>query len=91
MVIYECEKCILPIIVPDVWTDDKKTEVAAFIRKKDSLTVIQLFRPVGMDIGKAKGIFLHVSRRKGFCHHCKAPLVEYEGKCPKCKRLNLDW
>lgn len=91
MSIFECRKCALPITIPDDWTDEKKNEVGTLIRERDSLTVIQYFRPIGMDIGQAKGIFLHVTRKKGFCHHCKTELVEYEGKCPKCKRLNLDW
>jgi hypothetical protein len=88
---FECNKCVSPITVPDNWTNEKKTEVAALIREKDSLTVIQYFRPIGMDISEAKGIFLHVTREKDHCHHCKTNLVEYEGNCPKCKRLNLDW
>lgn len=88
---FECRKCVSPINVPDNWTGEKKSEVATLIRKKDSLTVIQNFRPIGMNISEAKGIFLHVTREKGFCHHCKTKLVEYEGKCPNCKRLNLDW
>jgi len=88
---FECGKCVPAINGPDDWTSEKKAEVAALIRTKDSLLVVHYFRPAGMDIGDAKGIFLHVTREKGFCHHCKTALVEYEGKCPKCGRLNLDW
>lgn len=90
MAVYECRKC-LPTNVPDDWTNEKKAEVASLIRKRDSLTVIQYFRPIGMNLSDAKGIFLHVTRQKGYCHHCKTALVEYEGKCPRCKRLNFDW
>lgn len=91
MPIFECRKCVLPITVPDNWSTEKKAEVAELIRKKDSLTIIQKFRPVGMDIGEAKRIFLHVTREKNRCHHCKTRLIEFESNCRKCKRLNLDW
>lgn len=90
MSVFECGKC-LPVNVPDDWTNEKKAEVATLIRKKDSFTTVQYFRPIGMDLGVAKGIFLHVTREKGFCHRCRKNLIEYEGQCPKCKSLNLDW
>jgi len=91
MSVFECRKCALPISVPDDWTVEKKVETASLIRKTSLVFAIQHFRPIGMDLTEAKGISLHVTREKGLCHHCKTELVEYEGQCPKCKRLNLDW
>jgi hypothetical protein len=90
MPVLECEKC-LPTNIPDDWTKEKKAEIASLIRKTSRLFAIKYFRPIGMDLGNAKNISLHVTSKKGSCHHCKTNLVEYKDKCPKCKRLNLDW
>ncbi|MEZ5427197.1 MAG: hypothetical protein R2747_13085 [Pyrinomonadaceae bacterium] len=90
MSVFECRKCF-PIDVPDDWTDEKKAEVASLTRKTSPIFAIQYFRPIGMDLRQAKGIALHVTRKKGVCHGCTTELIEYEGQCPKCKRLNLDW
>jgi Zn finger protein HypA/HybF involved in hydrogenase expression len=87
---FECRKC-LPTNVPDDWTIEMKAEIASLIRNTSPISAIQYFQPVGMNLTNAKGISLHVTRKKGLCHHCKTELVEYEGNCPKCKRLNLDW
>ena len=89
MPILECRKC-LPIHVPDDWTEDRKLEVAGLVRKFGPLQAIGRFRAPGLDLKQAKGIVLHVSPEKGICR-CQAELSEYEGKCPKCGRLNLDW
>ena len=91
MSVFECRKCTLPISIPEDWTVEKKVETASLIRKTSPIFAIQHFRPIGMDLTEAKDISLHVSTEKGLCHHCKTELVEYEGQCPKCKRLNLDW
>jgi hypothetical protein len=90
MSILKCRKC-LPTNVPDDWTTEKKSEVALLARKMSIVSAIHRFRPVGMDLGDAKNIYMHITREKGFCHHCTTVLVEYEGNCPNCKRLNLDW
>ena len=90
MPIFECKKC-LPTNVPDVWTIEKKNEIAALVRKTSPIFAVQYFRPIGMPLADAKLIALHITLEKGFCHHCKTELAEYEGKCPKCKRLNFDW
>lgn len=90
MPVFKCRKC-LPTNVSDDWTIEKKIETASLIRKTSPIFAIQYFRPIGMNLSDAKNISLHVTQEKGFCHHCKTELVEYEGKCPKCKRLNLDW
>ena len=91
MPVFECRKCALPIIIPDDWTVEKKIETANLVRKTSPIFAIQYFRPLAMDLTEAKGIALHVTQEKRFCHHCKTELLEYEGDCPKCKRLNLDW
>ena len=90
MPVYECRKC-LPTNVPDDWTFEKKAETASLIRKTSPIFATQYFRPIGMDLGDAKNISFHVTRKRGCCHGCGKELVEYEGNCPKCKRLNLDW
>lgn len=90
MSIFECRKCS-PVHIPDNWTDEKKSEVASLIRNTSLVSAIQCFRPIKMDLGDAKNIAMHVTQEKGLCHHCRTKLVEYEGRCPKCKRLNLDW
>ena len=90
MPIFECRKC-LPTKIPDDWAIEKKVEVASLIRKTNPISAIQYFRPIGMDLTVAKSISLHITTEKGFCHKCRTRLVEYEGKCPKYKRLNRDW
>lgn len=90
MTIFKCEECY-PTNIPDNWTTEKKAEIASLIRKTSPIFAIQYFRPIGMDLGDAKNISLHVTREKGSCHRCKTALIEYESNCPKCKRLNLDW
>ena len=87
---FECRKCS-PTNVPNDWTVEKKAEVASLIRKMSLIRAISYFRPIGMELIDAKGIVFHVTLEKGFCRHCKTKLIEYEGKCPKCKRLSLDW
>jgi hypothetical protein len=87
---YKCRKC-LPTNVPDEWTIEKKAEIADLIRKTSHLSAIQFFRPIGMDLIDAKNISFHVTNKKGHCRGCGKELVEYEGNCTKCKRLNLDW
>ena len=89
MAIYECKNC-LPTNIPDDWTIEKKSEVAKLVRKYGKIRAVQLFCPVGMAWGDAKNISFHVTEEKRFCR-CKTELVEYEGQCPKCGRLNLDW
>lgn len=89
MTFFECKNC-LPINVPDNWTSNKKSEVANLVRKYGKLKAIEFFRPIGMDLGDAKNVSFHITEEKGFCR-CKTKLIEYEGQCPKCKRLNLDW
>ncbi len=90
MPFFECRKCF-PTNVPDDWTIEKKNEVASLVRNTNPISAIQYFRPIGMLLTDAKAIALHITLEKGYCHQCKTNLVEYEGKCPKCKRLNLDW
>lgn len=89
MPVFECRKC-LQVNVPGNWTDENKAEVAALTRKTSLVSAIQHFRPIGMNLGDAKNIALHVTKEKGFCR-CKTKLTEYEGQCPKCGRFNLDW
>lgn len=88
---FDCRKCAQPINVPENWTSEKKSEIGNLIRKASPIFAIQYYRPIGMDLTVAKGISLHVTREKGFCHRCRKDLIEYEGQCPKCKSLNLDW
>ena len=90
MAIFDCRKC-LPINVPDDWQIEKKSEIASLVRNTNPISAIQYFRPIKMSLTDAKGIVLHISVEKGLCHKCKTKLAEYEGKCQKCKRLNLDW
>ena len=90
MSIFECRKC-LPTNVPDDWTVEKKSEGATYMRETNPLSGANRFRSIKMTINDVKGIALHVTTEKGFCHHCKTTLIEYEGQCSKCKRLNLDW
>ena len=89
MPIYECKNC-LPIKIPDEWTTDKKSDVADLVRKFGKLRAVQLFIPIEMNLENAKNISFHVSEEKGFCR-CRTTITEYEGQCPKCKRLNLNW
>ncbi len=90
MPIFECAKCSA-VNVPNDWTGEKKSEIASFIRKTSPIFAVQNFHPIEMGLKNAKSIFFHITKVKGHCHHCKTELVEFEGNCPKCKRLNLDW
>lgn len=90
MALFDCEKCF-PIIRNVDWQIEKKIKVASLVRNLNPISAIEYFRPIGMSLTDAKGIALHISAEKGFCHKCKTKLTEYEGKCPKCKSLNLDW
>ena len=88
---FECIKCY-PTNVPDDWTRTKKSEVAKMVRENEVIPSISAMRTNNnLLLTDAKSISYHISREKGFCHHCSSNLIEYEGKCPKCKKLNLDW
>jgi hypothetical protein len=89
MSVFECKNCI-SINVPDNWNTEKKNEVANLVRKFGKLRAIQFFRPIGMDLGDAKNLALHISEQRGTCR-CKTKLTEYEGQCSNCGRLNFDW
>jgi Zn finger protein HypA/HybF involved in hydrogenase expression len=88
---FKCRKCY-PTNVPDDWTRTKKSEIAKIVREdKFTSSILAMRTKSNLELTDAKNISLHISREKGTCHHCKTNLVEYEGNCPKCKRLNLDW
>lgn len=91
MAIYKCSKCI-PTNVPDEMTLEQKNEVASIVRDLSATMAMQKMRELlKTDLTDVKNITLHITKEKGSCHHCKTELVEYEGNCPKCERLNLDW
>lgn len=89
---FDCPKCISPIVVSDKISDEVKRQVALLIRNGDSrFRGVEPLRNIGIGLYEAKGIILHVTGRKGKCHHCKTELAQAEGNCPNCKRLNFDW
>lgn len=88
---YQCRKCI-PTNVPDEMTKEQKKAVASIVRdSKTALAMQNLRELLKMELIDAKNIVSHISRKKGHCHGCGKELIEYEGNCLKCKRLNLDW
>lgn len=91
MPVYECRKCI-PTNIPNEMTQEQKKVVASIVRDSSTILAMQKMRELlKMDITDTKNISHHITREKGHCHRCRKELTEYEGICPKCKRLNLDW
>jgi hypothetical protein len=91
MAIFKCRKCI-PTNVPDEWTLNEKNIIAALVRKSEPISAMHKMRDLkNLPLIEAKNIALHITLKKGCCHHCRTELSEFEGNCPKCERLNLDW
>lgn len=91
MPIHKCSICI-PTNVPDEMTREQKNHIASLVRSSEPILAIHQIKDfLNVPLIDAKNIALHVTSRKGYCHYCNGILVESEGNCPKCNRLNLDW
>ena len=91
MPIYKCSKCI-STNVPDEITTEQKNHIASLVRSSEPILAMKEIKEfLNLPLVNAKNIALHITITKGKCHRCSNDLVENEGNCPKCKRLNLDW
>jgi hypothetical protein len=91
MPIYKCSKCI-PTSVPDEITIEQKSHVASLVRATEPILAMREIKEyLNLPLIEAKNIALHITTIKGKCHRCNNIFVEYEGNCPKCMILNLDW
>jgi hypothetical protein len=91
MPIYKCSKCI-PTNVPDELTMEQKSYVASLVRESEPILVMHEIKDfLKLPLIDAKNIALHVTTVKGHCHRCSNSFSIFEGNCPKCNILNLDW
>ena len=91
MPIYKCSQCI-PTNVPNEMTPEQKSYIASLVRKSEPILAMREIKEfLNLPLIDAKNIALHITSTKGYCHRCNNVLVESEGNCPKCNRLNLDW
>jgi hypothetical protein len=89
---FNCPKCISPIVVSDKINNEIKEVVASTIRNSGGrFDGVEPLKNIGIGLSEAKGIILHVTSQKGKCHHCTAELLQAEGNCTECGRLNFDW
>ena len=91
MALFNCKNCI-PTNVPDELSSEEKRVIASFVRNSEPVPAIYKIRELkNLPLIEAKNIVHHITSTKGVCHYCRSKLSEFEGNCPKCERLNLDW
>jgi hypothetical protein len=83
----KCRGCKAEIDVGAIPDGAARREAARLVRNQmpaHAMAVLQ--RELGLDLGTAKALVLHVTKSPGHCHHCDAPLDSHA-----CGRVNLDW
>jgi len=85
-----CKKCKgevrLPVLAPSV-----RDAIAASWASDGLEAVKAMVHATGWDLREAKGTVLHLTKRRGVCHRCAAPLADRVGICPECASVNVDW
>jgi hypothetical protein len=88
----KCMRCgatfILPMLEPTV-----RDRITALVRDEHTAPATQILQTsTDLDLVDCKGIVFHITRKKGYCHRCKKPLVgQDQVVCENCTCLNLDW
>jgi hypothetical protein len=92
MPLYYCQKCETSIDVPEEWSPQDKSEIAAHA-KTAVIQAINLIRKKShLHLLGAKALATHLTRQGRICHRCVTKQAEQEVTvCPKCKALNLNW
>ena len=87
-----CRKCRGTFRVHGRVADGHLSEIRRLLEAGEPISAIRLFREVtGADLRDAKGMFEHVTIRRGLCHECQAKLpAEILCECTSCGALNID-
>lgn len=88
-----CGQCGASWIAPDMFSDDLRESVAAWVRAGNSITAMRYIHAnAPLDFSDAQAIVLHVTKEPRTCHRCSYPLVgEATAHCPFCQAINYDW
>jgi hypothetical protein len=70
-----------------------RVSFAKGIRTGQLVEAIRVLRQTtGIELQDAKGMGLHVTRKRGVCHRCGDQLSGLEQtECATCQSLNFDW
>jgi hypothetical protein len=87
----ECPRCRTCV----VWPESLLPEQAAIFAKAVRASALEganiAHTELGLDLRESKSLVFHVTKRRGFCHRCEAPVSGIESVCTKCRSANLDW
>ena len=93
MNIVSCKKCGGTWDEPSHFDNEVFEKAVEMIRSKDPMKVFPyLTKETGVSPKGVKGILLHTTRVKGFCHSCNSQLDNTNKTvCSKCGSINYDW
>lgn len=93
MIEVKCLKCGGTWQEPDNFDDNVFKEFARILRTSSTHEAMPyLQKNTGISPRGLKGICMHVTRVKGICHSCDAPLVNNKKtECTNCGSINYDW
>jgi uncharacterized paraquat-inducible protein A len=92
MPVYFCQKCETSINVPEEWSSQEKSEIAAQAKTAVIQAISLIRKKSHLQLIEAKALATHLTRQGRICHHCK--MIQAEDNvtiCPQCKALNLNW
>jgi RNase P subunit RPR2 len=91
---FTCGSCGTSFAVPDA-LGELRERFAQLARSGRAIEAIRDIRiATGLGLLDAKGVHLHLTRKRGFCHRCSTALPNGDtgiAVCARCKSLNLDW
>jgi hypothetical protein len=86
-----CPHCGANLRWPAGLDDGGKAELARVARENRPRAIRRVCDELGLPLGDAKSLGLHISRAGDVCVRCKTIVGAGESVCPTCKALNLNW
>ena len=88
-----CEQCGGSWPEPDMFTEELRSIVAAWVRSgRIVIAMKQMTANSPLNLHDAKAVAVHITQVSGACHECSYPLTgEATDHCPFCQAVNYDW